>query len=312
MRINKLLFILLSAALLSGVTKNALADNREGAFVLSPSIGPYLFDTNRGVKNNAMFNLGLGYDLTKNWGVEALAGTLHTSTKGLYSQNVIANLYSLDGVYHFSTNIPLQPYLLAGGGVLDFNSLPGETNTQANLNAGAGLEYFLGNSVAFRSDVRDIYTVANGKSDVLVNFGVSLLLGGRSTPAPSVAVSVAQADPCFDSKVVVRFANKSTTVDPIYKTELQQIVTCMQNNPNLKVNLDGYASSLSDAKRNLALSQQRADEVKHYLIDQAGVDSSRIVAQGFGEADNDAAKNVAGPACQTGTCESVVVSMFGK
>src|SRR5436853_578600 len=80
----------------------AYAENREGAFVFSPGVGAYLFDTNRGIKNNAMYNLGLGYDFTNNWGVEALAGTLHTTTKGtLGEKNVVANLYSIDGIYHF-------------------------------------------------------------------------------------------------------------------------------------------------------------------------------------------------------------------
>lgn len=294
MKITKLIS-LISLVILVSFCQTIMADNRQGAFVLSPGVGAYLFDTSKGVKNDAMYNLGLGYDFNRNWGVEALAGVVPTSLKGNNNQNVRASFYSIDGVYHFSSNIPLVPYILAGAGVLDFNSNQAQLDTETNINAGAGLEYFLGNSFALRSDIRDIYTVANGKSDFLVNFGVSFLLGGRSHAVP--AMQMCQPDPCVGTKMIVRFTDKSTVLDSIYMAKLQQVISCMQNNPNLKLNLDGYAGSFNNGKQNLMLSKQRAETVKQYLVEQVGLTPDRISAQGFGEATSG---------------EDVVVSLYGR
>lgn len=284
---------------------NVHADNRPGAIVLTPSVGAYLFNSNRGVENNPLYNIGLGYDFNRAWSVEALAGLVPTSAKGVSNQNINAKLYTIDGIYHLNmNNIPLVPYILAGGGFLDgiANLNTNDPNTQANVNAGAGLEYFLGNSVALRSDVRDIYTMNTGKSDLLVNVGVSLLLGGQTPVALTYNnYSNYKTDQCITNKIVIRFGSKNTTVDPIYKAELQQIVACMQNDAAIKINLDGYSNSSSNAKTDLLISQQRAENVKNYLVTQAGIDSSRLNAQGFGEANS---------ALSTKQNDSVIVSVF--
>lgn len=291
---------------LSMMSQTLCADNRAGAFVVSPGVGAYLFNTDRNVKNNAIYNLGIGYDFNRNWGIEALAGTVPTTLKSpvLGSQSVRADFYSFDGVYHINTNIPLVPYVLAGAGLLNFNSSQPQLDTQANLNAGAGLEYFLGNSFALRSDVRDIYSVANGHSDVLVNFGVSVLLGGR-VPSTMQNIPVSPADNCSNNKIVVRFSAKSNELDPIYKAKLQNVISCLENNPNLRLNIDGYANSLNNPKLNLSLAQQRAGNIKNYL-EQAGIEPSRMAAQGFGDVSS-----TRHPAPKD-EIESVVISMFGK
>lgn len=302
---NKLLLVTCLLFAIFGLSiNNAAADNREGAIVLSPSIGPYLFDQDRNLKNNPLYNVGLGYDFNNNWGIEALAGTVHTTAKGsVGTQNVIANLYTLDGVYHFNLHNPFVPYLLAGAGILDINQNPNATdaNTQPNFNAGAGLEYFLGKSFALRSDVRDIYTMNSGKSDVLVNFGVSVLLGGQPQAVNS-SFTGNQTDQCLNTKAVVRFANRSTIIDPIYKAELEQLTACLANNPALHANLDGYSSAGSTAQSNLKISQERAEQVKNYLVTEAGIDPSRLNAQGFGEGNSLNHLN--------GQSDSVILSVF--
>lgn len=285
------------------------ADNRQGAFVLTPGLGAYIFDSNRGIKNHPLYNVGLGYDFNTNWGIEALAGTVPTSFKGFENKNITANFYSLDGVYHFNTNNPLVPYLLAGAGILDFSHADIQhvgVTSQANFNAGAGLEYFLGKSLALRSDVRDIYTPVSGRSDVLVNFGVSLLLGGQTMTNP--VTEYTQINPSAEQKVLIRFSNGSTSIDPIYKTKLQQIVSSMKQNNKLKANIDGYTAENADPKRNLYLSQLRSDEIKEYLVKQNEIDASRINAQGFGEGSllvgNHSSKNK-----QSGV---VVITLIGR
>lgn len=292
MNFKKFFYFFLSLIVLLSYARASLADNRPGAFVISPGVGAYLFDTDRGAKNNAMYNLGLGYDFNRNWGIEALAGVVPTTSK-INNESLRGSFYSIDGIYHFSTNIPLEPYLLAGAGLLDSTSSQSQLDTQPNLNAGAGLEYFIGNSVALHSDIRDIYTVSNGKSDFLVNFGVRFLVGGVNHCVSPI--HYCQTNLCSGTKWTLRFANKSADIDPIYSIQLEKAVNCLVNNPKLKVNLDGYANCLNNFQQNSMLSQQRANNVKEYLVTQ-GINPTRINAQGFGEAS---------------ASDTVVISLFG-
>jgi OmpA-OmpF porin, OOP family len=58
---------------------------------------------------------------------------------------------------------------------------------------------------------------------------------------------------------------------------------------NTVVQIGGYTDNTGDPNANVQLSQQRADAVKNALV-QAGVNSSMLVAKGFGSA-NPAASN---------------------
>ena len=64
--------------------------------------------------------------------------------------------------------------------------------------------------------------------------------------------------------------------------ELQRVLKLMQENPDIKVEIAGHTDSIGTESYNLKLSQQRADAVKEWLV-QHGIDSSRIIAKGYGE-----------------------------
>ena len=98
---------------------------------------------------------------------------------------------------------------------------------------------------------------------------------------------------------------KATTTVPVYKRttlqinfdsnkavirkadlpELQKGIDFVKKYPDTKVSVVGYTDSRGSDKANLKLSQQRADAVKKYLVDNGHVKADMISAEGRGEAD---------------------------
>lgn len=72
---------------------------------------------------------------------------------------------------------------------------------------------------------------------------------------------------------------------PVLKSEsyneLDRLVTILQENPGIHIELDGHTDAKGDAATLLKLSQDRVEAVKAYLVSH-GVDGSRITGKGYG------------------------------
>jgi len=64
--------------------------------------------------------------------------------------------------------------------------------------------------------------------------------------------------------------------------ELNKLVTMMQQNTNLNVEIAGHTDSYGSSSMNLSLSKRRAEAVKDYLV-KNGIDTRRITPAGYGE-----------------------------
>jgi OOP family OmpA-OmpF porin len=69
---------------------------------------------------------------------------------------------------------------------------------------------------------------------------------------------------------------------PSARDVLDEAVKTMQDNPTLRVVVEGHADSIGSEAYNQRLSERRAEAVKRFLV-QRGVESSRIETRGFGE-----------------------------
>ena len=176
-----------------------VAGEREGAFSISPFVGGYTFDGVQHLKTAPVYGLRLGYDLTKNWGVEAVGDYL--STKGTHTdRSVNALSYRLDILYNIMPDGPLVPYLAAGGGGItaghgkDGLKIKDRTN-DVTANAGLGVKYFLTDSIALRGDARQLFLFEKHNS-VMYNWeytaGLTFLLGGKKAAAPATDATPAQ------------------------------------------------------------------------------------------------------------------------
>ncbi|MCK6503225.1 OmpA family protein [Myxococcota bacterium] len=63
---------------------------------------------------------------------------------------------------------------------------------------------------------------------------------------------------------------------------LDKVVTTMKSVPTVRIRVEGHTDSQGDAAANQAISQQRAEAVRNFLVSM-GVEGTRIEAIGYGE-----------------------------
>ncbi len=80
----------------------------------------------------------------------------------------------------------------------------------------------------------------------------------------------------------VNFEFNKATLTADSKTVLNDVASGLKSDPKLKVELAGHTDSKGTNAYNKRLSQNRATSVRAYLITQ-GVESTRMVAKGYGE-----------------------------
>lgn len=166
---------------------HSFAENRAGAFTATLGGGSIYFDSKRDMENTGVGFLGLGYDFTDRWGIEALLGSFHTHFRSFVDddRSIDGTVFAIDGVYHVAPFLPhfsfVEPYVLAGVGVLGMNPSGTDPHNQGNINAGIGAEFFIHPSIAFRLEARDFYTITGAKNDAMIDAGITFFMGGCPT-----------------------------------------------------------------------------------------------------------------------------------
>lgn len=83
----------------------------------------------------------------------------------------------------------------------------------------------------------------------------------------------------------VNFETGSATLTDLSKSyALSNVVAAMKDDTNLVIGLGGHTDNTGTAEGNMALSQQRAQAVMDYLVNQ-GIDANRLTATGYGQND---------------------------
>ncbi|MFC2125826.1 OmpA family protein [Bacteroidota bacterium] len=79
---------------------------------------------------------------------------------------------------------------------------------------------------------------------------------------------------------VLFFRGTADMIDTSY-VQLNLVVSMIQENTDINIELHGHTDNQGNAKKNVILSQDRVDVVKQYLVDH-GVDENRITGKGWG------------------------------
>src|SRR5205085_10815480 len=77
------------------------------------------------------------------------------------------------------------------------------------------------------------------------------------------------------------FETKKFDIRPESEVELDKVVQFLQDNPTVKIELEGHTDNVGTAADNQKLSDQRARTTVNYLLEQ-GIMPQRLVAKGFG------------------------------
>ena len=79
----------------------------------------------------------------------------------------------------------------------------------------------------------------------------------------------------------INFDTDSAVIRAESKAVLDRIVTLLKADGSLKITVEGHTDNTGSLARNKALSQERADAVKAYLV-KGGVDGARLRSVGYG------------------------------
>lgn len=286
------------------------AGHRAGSVMISPMVGGYVFDSDLDIDDEMALGFFAGYNLTDRIGIEAAYFNSESEIDGT-SVDVDTDLYMIHGLYHFTPENKLVPYVSLGVGRADFDpdGMDNEDETAASI--GGGVKYFLADDVALRADIRDVSTFP--ENSLLYSVGVTFYLGGKTaaTPAPAArrpavnkaapadtdgdGVTDAQ-DRCPGTPIgadvdgrgcwVIKNLNFDTAkaeIKPVYYNTLNNVVNVLKQNSDLRVEIQGHTDSVGDRAFNEDLSQRRAQAVVDYLVGQS-IDAERLTAKGYGPA----------------------------
>jgi len=175
---------------ISLLAASAVAENKEGQIVINPAVSYIKFDNDRLPDEADGFGLGVEYRFGPNWAAEVAA------FRNDGDQQTDVTQLKLDGLYYFTKDGTVQPYVGAGIGHADFDS-PSATldggETQVNL--GGGLRFNFNEAWSARWDLRGIYGIDDNDTDMMTTLGVSYAFGGESQPKPVEKAPVVVAAP---------------------------------------------------------------------------------------------------------------------
>ncbi|MSM38153.1 MAG: OmpA family protein [Geobacter sp.] len=297
--VHLLLFAIISTATAGGI--------RPDSFTLSGIVGGYSFDGKQHLETGPVIGIRGGYNFTKYFGVEALFDFVPTESTQA-SQDVQVYRYGGDLLLHLLPDSRLVPYLAAGYGGITVDRENQGTLTKGIFDYGPGLKYFLTDDLALRADLRHLVFRDN---ETLSNYeytvGVTYQFGGKQTatqpvtepepepvvtpaPIPEPALEpVPAAEPTPEKmkycvSLDIEFDINKADIRPQYNDEVAKVGDFMKKYPTTTAVIEGYTDEVGSDEYNLQLSQRRAESVVKSLVDNFGIDPSRLSAKGYGKA----------------------------
>lgn len=199
-------------------------------------------------------------------------------------------LYYLGGVKPGWT-----PYLVGSLSYFDRDSnnlQRGESHTW-QAGAGIGVSTMLSDHWEFRTDVRALQKIHSGRdatTDAALTFAANYYFNPPTAavaePAPAPAPAPQQAEPqtrTITVRLNVEFEFDKAVVRNIYGDEIQGVANAMKAHQDIQLVLEGHTDSIGTDAYNQDLSERRVAAVKAKIVQDYGINPSRISTVGYGE-----------------------------
>lgn len=208
-------------------------------------------------KGGLSFNFNLGKE--KQWTLSmrpALVSKLGDSDPRNTSFELMAGL-----VYHFkNSNGKRYPSVMMAYSQADVDKLNEEINDMRRRNK--GLEKEVANAKRKNKDLVSALNECNKAAEAAKENNIDMSM-----------------------EPVVSFRQGKAQVDAQQLSNIENIANYMKKNPEVKLDIKGYASPEGNAQFNQKLSERRANTVKEILVNRYEIEADRITATGMGVGD---------------------------
>lgn len=233
---------------------------------LATGFGGILFNNNNSPQSlldvtyfEYQFNLGIGAEwrFLENWSIRG------------------------EGIYHTASTNKLDGYDDAGE---DKGLFGGNSDTYVTLSAGVQF-YFSKGEPSTLCNLYDGVTVGAPYDDYPTLDEIEDLI--KKYPCPDPCPEVVIKEPVEVEKtswilVGVNFDFDKTVLKPEYHPTLHPTIQFLNNNPEVRVEIQGHTDNIGSDNYNQKLSEGRAASVRNYLVSK-GIDPSRMTVKGYGE-----------------------------
>lgn len=281
---------LVAGSLITVTSLNAFAQG-QGSVEGEAFVKRYFTDSARNMGNGQLYGGGLGYFLTDDVELGLSYGEYHDirGDNDYGNKNIKGSLTSLDAYYHFGQPGSLiRPYISTGvahQSISNADKNGRDRDTILNLGVGAKL-YFTDNFYA-RAGVDGMYGLGNHQAEYMLAGALGFNFGGgkkvEPAPAPVVVPEPAPAPEIVRVQLDVKFDFDKATIHEDSYQDIKQVADFMKQFPQTTTVVEGHTDSVGNEAYNQKLSEQRANAVRNALVDQYGVEGSRVQAVGYGE-----------------------------
>ena len=114
----------------------------------------------------------------------------------------------------------------------------------------------------------------------------------------TIALKPERLEAGFDLAVLLEpiyFDFDKSNIRPDAAIELEKVIQIMKEYPQLRIDIRSHTDSRGNDEYNMVLSQRRNDSTIQYIIEEGGIDASRLEGRGYGESQllNECSNHVA-------------------
>lgn len=233
---------------------------------------------------NFSIPVNLGYPL--NSAQDDFAYIADSPTTGYFASNRPGGLGS-DDIYSFNRPEPVVLVFKLEGIAYDKNTHQPLSNTIVSLTKLNGMPL----KVETGTDGRFAYDLAAGSTYALKGQKTGFQGDAASVSTVNLTVSTVLKQDLnlerfeLNKEIVLKnilYDFNKSNIRPDAEKDLDKLVSILNDNPTIWIELGSHTDSRGSDQYNMALSQRRADAAVKYITDR-GINGNRITAKGYGE-----------------------------